>query len=113
MRCKTQPKGGVKLRDTPATEYELGRMQMYRERGTSPGNPRWYSCPVPKPFEFKAGQPAVVPAWTRSKSMEPQKLAIPADVDDNPAEYIRRFDKLNRLKDNPVLWIKVPDGNYA
>lgn len=64
------------LREEPATELELHKMLIHRQRGTSPGNPKWYKkaeCGVP--FVFKPHAKPVFPLHVR-----PNPIKKPLDA---------------------------------
>lgn len=108
----------AQLRDTPLSDYELSRYRYYVESRKVPPLPAWAKSPsLPRPVMFVPGQPAIVPAWTRSTTPAPAVIKIPTlQLDGEPlsaAEYVREFDRLNGLKPLPVTWIKPTLGSYA
>ena len=78
-----------KLNPAP-TDVQFATFRRHQERGTTPGNPKWYQreALTVKPFEFKAGCPPVYPrlptgaAWNAKHNENSVKL--PEDL---PTRY--------------------------
>ena len=88
------------LRSEPATEEELDRIRFHRERGTSPGNPKWYKRSLlPRPLAYSMAQqyPARVRAMMASLTRV-SPLRIPCGDDcQSTARYVAAFERLNLL----------------
>jgi len=92
--------GEFKMRTTPATDDELECMRHFRERGTTPGMPKWYLADWRKRMTWgKPGvsraNPITVLMMQVNRNMwycPPPK--IPSRCD-SPQQYIREFAHMN------------------